>query len=124
MTCHNQERMSGFAVSVLFHSFNYHAPQPFLDANPTIRTKQDRYIGVTLKRAGYADNLCWQDPQYRTFLVDCWEELFEACPDLSGLLITVGEANKCDHCLPDIDRVSADFLKTFASVTTRHKRQG
>ena len=34
-------------VSVLFHSFNYHAPQAFLDANPTIRTKQDRYIGVT-----------------------------------------------------------------------------
>lgn len=111
-------------VGVLFHSYNYHAPQTFLDAHPAIRTKQDRYIGVTFKKAGYADNLCWQDPLYRTFLIDCWEELFDVCPDLGGLLLTVGEANKCDHCLPDIDRVSADFLRAFQSVTKRHKRQG
>ncbi len=111
-------------VCVLFHSYNLHAPQTWVDAHPQLRRKQERYIGVSLKHAGYADNLCWRDEIYRGFLTDCWDELFRVCPDLGGLLLTVGEANKCDHCLPEMDAVAKDFLETFAAVTRRHGRAG
>ncbi|MDY0170975.1 MAG: hypothetical protein RBS80_30830, partial [Thermoguttaceae bacterium] len=111
-------------VRMLFHSYNFHAPRMWLDAHPDVRRKQDRYIGVSLARSGYADNLCWRDDTYRRFLIDCWEELFSVCPDLGGLIITVGEANKCDHCLPEMDAVAKEFLDVFAEVTRRHDRAG
>lgn len=130
-TLANRRRVNGLlayarqqGVRVLFHSYNFHAPQQWLDANPNVRRKQDRYIGVSLARAGYADNLCWRDVTYRQFLVDCWDELFEVCPDLGGLIITVGEANKCDHCLPQMDAVAQEFLEAFAQVTQGHGRAG
>jgi len=87
-------------VRVFLHHYNFFAPYQWFIRQAELLEKKQSSTGsledfspekdVTLARS-----ICPNSPLYREFMKASWQELFERLPGLDGLLITVGESNRC-----------------------------
>ncbi len=92
---------------IMFHHYNLMAPERWVKAHPSILKKYNDINdpvwgrGFRNDRMGFiVSNICWNEPEYKSFLHRCWEEVFTNIPELGGAMITAGEFNYCgcDEC--------------------------
>lgn len=89
-------------VGIMFHHYNLMAPERWVQAHPRVRARHEEVHDPVWGHCFHPDrmghlvaNLCWHEPEYRAFLLRCWQEVFESMPELAGAMITAGEFNHC-----------------------------
>jgi hypothetical protein len=89
-------------VKIMIHSYNLIAPEQWVNAHPSMAEKlgaiDDPAWGTRFHndRLGFlVSNICWNEPEYKAFMIRCWRELFANIPELAGMMITAGEFNYC-----------------------------
>ncbi len=89
-------------VLIMFHHYNLMAPERWVQAHPSILEKYNAIDdpvwgrGFRNDRMGFiVSNICWNEPEYKKFLLNCWQEVFANIPELGGAVITAGEFNYC-----------------------------
>ena len=93
--CHDR------GIRVFLHHYNFFAPyQWFVRQTELLERKRSSTRLVEEfgheKNIALARSMCPNSPLYREFMKASWKELFQRLPGLDGLLITVGESNRCD----------------------------
>ncbi len=89
-------------VQIMFHHYNLMAPERWLKARPGLWKKYDAVHDPVWGHRFHNDrlgnlvsNVCWNEPEYKDFLVRCWRELFHNIPSMAGAMVTAGEFNYC-----------------------------
>ncbi len=124
-------------IKLFIEHYNFLAPNGLVTKHTSIAEK----LLLTMQRGvgrAYEDatgllhgNISWNTPIYKKFMKACWDELFRKCPDISGIMITVGEcANSQDHLsrrditdsegISNNDKMRVDFIETFKNEMYRH----
>ncbi len=125
-------------IDMYFTHFNFYAPRGFIETHPQLRTKYQASRGQGI--AGHdscnymntlVGNICWSDPDYQKFMIDCWDEFFTAIPLAKGLMITPGEHNQCpcpkckgtslkkEDIKAAATKMKLDFIQTFVREMNR-----
>jgi len=89
-------------VQPFTHHYNFCAPVNFVRAHPELHAKLDRHEdgrNNIQDRLGFINgNVCWSEPVYQEFMIECWKEYFRRLPAAAGIMVTPGE---CHHCSCD-----------------------
>lgn len=93
------DRFHERGIRVYLHHYNFFAPYQWLIRQPSMAAKRLLYGDVKelppYAPEALARSVCANDPAYRAFMQATWRELFERLPQLDGLLISMGESNRC-----------------------------
>jgi len=102
-------------IQSFIHHYNFMAPINFVKSHPSVRNKLLETLGASkLPEGMIIGNICWNEPEYKDFLINIWKELFKRFPELDGLLVTYGEPIycKCKECQKR-EETGLDFINTY-----------
>ena len=99
----------GAGIDVLLHGYNNLAPKSFVLAHQKLAGKHENSKGIMIahdqpdKFGFLVANVCINEPVYRDFMRCCYAGVFDAVPELSGIIITPGEHTlcQCAQCTDD-----------------------
>lgn len=106
-------------VTCLAHHFNFHAPRRMAGAcgwAPRYAVDGADWVDGSYGISRMDDlvhNCCWNVESYRQFMDHCWRETCRLLPNLSGFLVTPGEANRGQF--PDAGAHSEDDAYLYNS---------
>jgi len=109
-------------IRVHLHHYNFFAPYQWLIRQPGM--VQKRLILGDVKEMPadspeiLARSVCANDPAYRAFMEASWRELFHHLPELDGLLISMGESNRC-QCTECCGRLPGEKEPDYNSAPQR-----
>jgi len=96
-------------IKILLHAYNNLAPRSFVDAHQELAAKHAQTTGLMINhdqvdKFGFlVANICINEPVYQDFMRYCYRAVFDAVPELSGIIITPGEhlLCQCPLCTDD-----------------------